>query len=181
MSIATEITRLQNAKAAIKTAIEGKGVTVPDATLFDGMAALIDAIEAGGGGSVEPFSEVLTGTVTFASASTTWTLPKSDNLLAAYFLRYDIWDDNIPSYYQDYCVYQGAFLTAKTFMEYFKSSVPPSVCAGYNGDYSGLKHQYDSITLSGSTLTIGASTVSRQYLNYFYGTYWYALVFGVNA
>ena len=49
MSIATEITRLQNAKAAIKTAIEGKGVTVPDATLMDGMASLIDAIEAGGG------------------------------------------------------------------------------------------------------------------------------------
>lgn len=50
MSISTDITRLQNAKAAIKTAIEGKGVTVPDATLLDGMAALIDSIEAGGGG-----------------------------------------------------------------------------------------------------------------------------------
>ena len=88
MSIATEITRLQNAKAAIKTAIEGKGVTVPDATLMDGMAALIDAIEAGGGGSVEPFSEVLTGTVTFASAATSWTLPKTaDNLLAVYIVK----------------------------------------------------------------------------------------------
>lgn len=50
MSIASEITRLQNAKAAIKTAIEGKGVTVPTATKFDGMAPLIEAIEAGGGG-----------------------------------------------------------------------------------------------------------------------------------
>ena len=87
MSIATEITRLQNAKAAIKTAIEGKGVTVPDATLMDGMAALIDAIEAGGGGSVEPFSEVLTGTVTFASYTTYWTLPKSDNLAGIIFIK----------------------------------------------------------------------------------------------
>lgn len=52
MSISTEITRLQNAKAAIKAAIEGKGVTVPDATLLDGMAALIDSIEAGGGGNI---------------------------------------------------------------------------------------------------------------------------------
>lgn len=50
MSIQTELTRLTNAKAAIKAAIEGKGVTVPDGTLLDGMAALIDAIEAGGGG-----------------------------------------------------------------------------------------------------------------------------------
>ena len=44
MSIGTEITRLQNAKAAIKTAIAGKGVTVAEGTLLDGMAALIDSI-----------------------------------------------------------------------------------------------------------------------------------------
>ena len=51
MSIQTELTRIINAKAAIKTAIEGKGVTVPDGTLLDGMASLIDSIEAGGGGA----------------------------------------------------------------------------------------------------------------------------------
>ena len=57
MSIQTELTRITNAKAAIKTAIEGKGVTVPAGTLLDGMAALIEAIEAGGGGmKVEVFS-----------------------------------------------------------------------------------------------------------------------------
>lgn len=52
MSIQTELTRITNAKAAIKTAIEGKGVTVPDGTLLDGMAALIEAIEAGGNTNV---------------------------------------------------------------------------------------------------------------------------------
>ena len=50
MSVQTELTRIKNSKAAIKAAIEGKGVTVPDATLLDGMAALIESIEAGGGG-----------------------------------------------------------------------------------------------------------------------------------
>ena len=50
MSIQTELTRIANAKAAIKTAIEGKGITVPDGTLLDGMASLIESIEAGGGG-----------------------------------------------------------------------------------------------------------------------------------
>ena len=50
MSIQTELTRITNAKAAIKTAIESKGVTVPDGTLLDGMAPLIESIEAGGGG-----------------------------------------------------------------------------------------------------------------------------------
>lgn len=47
MSIQTELTRLTNAKAAIQTAIEGKGVTVPDTTLLDGMAALIEGIKTG--------------------------------------------------------------------------------------------------------------------------------------
>ena len=47
MSIQTELTRITNAKAAIKTAIEGKGVTVPAGTLLDGMASLIDSIPAG--------------------------------------------------------------------------------------------------------------------------------------
>ncbi len=41
MSIATEITRLQNAKASIKTAIEEKGVTVADTVKLDGFASLI--------------------------------------------------------------------------------------------------------------------------------------------
>ena len=49
MSIQTELTRITNAKAAIKTAIEGKGVTVPSDTLLDGMASLIESIDAGGG------------------------------------------------------------------------------------------------------------------------------------
>ena len=49
MSIQTELTRIINAKAAIKTAVEGKGVTVPDGTLLDGMASLIESIAAGGG------------------------------------------------------------------------------------------------------------------------------------
>ena len=49
MSIQADLSRIINAKAAIKAAIEGKGVTVPEATLLDGMAVLIDSIEAGGG------------------------------------------------------------------------------------------------------------------------------------
>ena len=35
--------------ASIVAAVEGKGVTVPDGTLLDGMASLIESIEAGGG------------------------------------------------------------------------------------------------------------------------------------
>ena len=65
MSIQTELTRITNAKAAIKAAIEGKGVTVPDATLLDGMAVLIDSIEAGSGG----FENIQTVTGSFTPES----------------------------------------------------------------------------------------------------------------
>lgn len=44
MSIASEITRLQNAKAAIKAAIEAKGVTVDDDATLDAFASLIGQI-----------------------------------------------------------------------------------------------------------------------------------------
>ncbi len=47
MSIASEITRLQGAKADIKTAIEGKGGTVGAEVKIDGYAAIIDEIETG--------------------------------------------------------------------------------------------------------------------------------------
>lgn len=53
MSIATEISRLQGAKADIKTAIEGKGVPVPSSALLDSYPDYIDAIQQGGGGAVE--------------------------------------------------------------------------------------------------------------------------------
>lgn len=61
MSISTEISRLKSAKSAIAAAIAGKGVTVPDGTMLDGMAALIESIEAGGGG------DVALGEITFTS------------------------------------------------------------------------------------------------------------------
>ena len=70
MSIQTELTRITNAKAAVKAAIEGKGVTVPDATLLDGMASLIESIEAGGGdfsALPQKIDTVLSGSVTPAS------------------------------------------------------------------------------------------------------------------
>lgn len=49
MSIATEITRLQQAKADIKTAIENKGVTVPSSATLDAYDGYIDDIPSGGG------------------------------------------------------------------------------------------------------------------------------------
>lgn len=52
-TIAQEITRIEGAKADLKTAIEAKGVTVPSATLIDGYAALVASIPSGGGGGTK--------------------------------------------------------------------------------------------------------------------------------
>lgn len=52
-SIATELTRIQTAKADIKTAIEAKGVQVPSNALIDTYDTYIGQISGGGGGQAE--------------------------------------------------------------------------------------------------------------------------------
>lgn len=46
MSISSEIARIGQAKTDIATAIEGKGVAVPNGTMIDGMATLINEIDS---------------------------------------------------------------------------------------------------------------------------------------
>lgn len=79
MSIQTDLARIKNAKAAIKAAIEGKGVTVPNGTLLDGMAALIESIEAGGGGVTS-----ITGTVTITGSWEKFKLFNYDELTSIF-------------------------------------------------------------------------------------------------
>lgn len=60
MSVQTQIDRISGAVSAALAALTEKGVTVPDGTKVDGLAALIAAIEAGGGGG----GDFLYGTIT---------------------------------------------------------------------------------------------------------------------
>ena len=64
MSLSSEITRLQNAKSALKTSIEAKGVTVSDSTLISGYAALVDEIQTGGGGGNEDLIDLIERDIT---------------------------------------------------------------------------------------------------------------------
>ena len=57
MTIASEITRLNNAKAAIKQSLANKGVEVSDSALLDEYPALIDSIEVGSEGGSDPYYE----------------------------------------------------------------------------------------------------------------------------
>lgn len=59
MSIASEISRLQSAKADLKTAIEAKGVTVPSSATLDDYDSLVAAISGG-----VSFEDSLTNNIT---------------------------------------------------------------------------------------------------------------------
>lgn len=84
MSMQTDLTRIKNAKSAIKAAIESKGVTVPDATLLDGMAALIESIEAGGGGGEILGHKFACGSFTLTEdTTTTYTILTANELFEA--------------------------------------------------------------------------------------------------
>lgn len=91
MSIASEITRLSNAKGAIKTAIEGKGVTVPSETKIDGYAALIGGIVAGGG-LPAGIAALDTGTFTPSSNVTSWVADHSMGVMPDFFYVFDTTD-----------------------------------------------------------------------------------------
>lgn len=73
MSIASEISRLQTAKADIKTAIENKGVTVADNLTISSYAPLIDEIETGAdilNGIIRQYKAYTTGANVTVSANT---------------------------------------------------------------------------------------------------------------
>ena len=75
MSIATEITRIQQAKADIKTAIEAKGVTVPSSATIDTYDDYVSQISGGGGASYETelrgiIDRTISGSLTIPSGVT---------------------------------------------------------------------------------------------------------------
>lgn len=70
MSIAEKITRLNTAKNDIATAITNKGVTVAETDGFEEYPALIDSIEAGGGGGTAVAADVLSGKTFCSDAGT---------------------------------------------------------------------------------------------------------------
>ena len=87
MSIQTELTRIINAKAAIKTDVEGKGVTVPDGAKLDALAALIESIEAVGG------YDVIAGTFTPGEDTDKYRITNSGDLTTTtgnVFVKYGI-------------------------------------------------------------------------------------------
>lgn len=73
MSVQSQIDRIAAAKASIVAAIEGKGVTVPDGAKLDALAALIEAIQAGGV-QIGNFSTIKYGSFQLAEDASEYTI-----------------------------------------------------------------------------------------------------------
>lgn len=164
MSIASDVTRIESAKAAIKAAIEGKGVTVPDSTLLDGMAALIESIETGGSIRVEQGSVTLVETVTY------YTFVDDDPDI---FIAY-IEDDSNKTYSQRQ--YSWAMVQDKRLWTYYGKQQPTFFVFGLN---KGSKNYYTPF--KGSYTSIGKFSSSDFNGALGAATYkWYA-IYGVTA
>lgn len=164
MSIQTELTRLTNAKAAIQAAIEGKGVTVPDGTLLDGMAALIDAIEAGGDIRIEQ------GSVTFAEKTSSYIfVSDSPDIFIAY-----VEDDTKPEYSSSNYIW--AIIQDKRLFNFYGKQKVTMFVIGYN---SGLSKYYTPFKCTYTTIGRFMSMDFNGALGA--KTYKYYAIYGVTA
>lgn len=159
MSIQTELTRITNAKAAIKTAIEGKGVTVPDGTMLDGMAALIEAIQAGG-------SKVVTGTFTLSEDVTGYYYPNVD-----YSSLIIDGEDNVTvrkrlcflvalSDFDSKVYSNGTFLFAVAPYNSYGSGTGVSI--GYDGNYSNSTYESTIVCTASVDFRLKFSSAKAQ-------------------
>ena len=167
MSVKTQIDRLASAKAAIKTAIEGKGVTVPDAAVLDGMAALSEAIEVGGSSDYTPFELVTMGTITPTEDVKNLAIPIPDNvgtntLRAIWLIANDSIDDYAGSIEAQYQI--SWYMSIKGSYNYTKCTS----FRGYNQLYTVIsEYVYDlmdgnNIRSSGSYYFVAG--VDYQYI-----------------
>ena len=165
MSIQTELTRLTNAKAAIKTAIEGKGVTVPSGTLLDGMAALIMSIPTSSGDI-----KIEQGSVTFAEEQSSYTfVTDSPDIFIAY-----VEDDSKPVYSSSNYIWM--IIQDTRLFNYYGDMRKTSYILGYN---QGSKKYYTPIKTECTSIGRFTSTDFNSRLGA--KTYkWYA-IYGVTA
>lgn len=125
MSVATEITRIQGAKADLKTSIEAKGVTVPSDTLISGYAALVDQISGGSG------------------------LPDSDGLVDLTIVNGDQTKASFSLYYMPVCILRSSPQYSELYLDHTdahgKTVYYPSIVWSCNKP---------ALTISGYTVTV---------------------------
>lgn len=122
---------------------------------------------------VAPFTEILTGTVTFNTSAKTWALPKSDNILAGYLLCTNYWNvqEDIPASIQQ------LFFTSKKSFGYFSNAAPVASAGGVARD----EWIIESNTERNSYINVENGVVNATGHISFRGTYWYCLIYGVKS
>jgi len=133
MSVVSEITRLQNAKASLKTAIEGKGVTVPSSTKLDGYADLVDSIQQGGGGDDEKWYIIHSDT--YANAY----IKQNDNLWYTQGYSIDIYGGK--NFYFSYKGEKYYITEIRTYTNLLlsKTGQPVTPSSGFSCDIAQIK------------------------------------------
>lgn len=170
-------------KAIDSTAFDSKLTSVADAirsksgkTSTMTLNQMPQEISALNVADVAPFTEILTGTVTFNTSARTWTLPKSENILAGYLICTDYWNvtEEIPQSTQ-----QIFFTTQKSF-GYFGNSV--SSIGSLVGVGRGDSWNIFSNSSTGTSVSVNNGVVDVSgTLMPFLGTYWYCLIYGVKS
>ena len=162
MSIQTELTRIINAKAAIKTAVEGKGVTVPDGTLLDGMAALIESIQTGGGSATS-----ITGTITLNGA---W---ENVNLLTYEELT-NVFGETLPTLFV--AIYRTSYSSSHTNGCLWVSNQENAVYLYRDFGTSGFANAV-ALSTSHPTITETQGLIIPQYNRYYFkgGEHYYSV------
>lgn len=123
---------------------------------------------------VAPFTEILTGTVTFNTSAKTWTLPKSDNILAGYLLCTNYWNvqEDIPASIQQ------LFFTSKKSFGYFSNAAPVASAGGVRQDVWNISSNDTAnlvVTVNNGVVDVSNADMSLK------GTYWYCLIYGVKS
>ena len=162
MSIQTDLTRLQSAKAAIKAAIEGKGVTVPEATLLDGMASLIESIEAGGSGNLAAGTFTTTDDIT-SNIVINHNLGVKPNFIIVLSTSFNAYSAQDPKMLSFYYIFQAS---STTYVH--KYQAPGSGTASYkNGHVSqsatGTSGGWYRVNVDETTFTLKQAAISSTY------------------
>lgn len=127
---------------------------------------IVGALEAGGGGgSVEPFTKIISGTITFAEKTAEFQLPETENFLAAYFIRTDFW--GVKKEIWDSGAQAALFASGQSFGYFSPQYMSSSL---YQKRDNLFKNTTNPILSDGKIMFEGHVS--------FYGTYYYSLIYG---
>ena len=157
MSIQSEIDRIVGGKTAIATAIEGKGVTVPEGTKLDGLAALVEAISAG----LETPYEIESGTITFAASHKPYDTPLVINHNLGVTPELFIAINSQTGYYYQYHIAYVLKASSNNICRISGGILIYSVNPG--SDKPGTSYSSDCVALSDTDITISSTNANIDF------------------